>query len=374
MTRVIDFPGSGDHRAIAAEVLEATREDSVVGLPCETGYVLAVSAIQDSAVRKLITLGRSIGVEPVLCLAHYEQLADFVEAVPAMAERLVRRAWPGPIVVEFDARGPWTGPPIAAALAEHYSAQALRCGSFGHPLQQTLARAQREPLLVVPVPAPQGKSWNAADGLELAQTWGEQVSLIVNAGFVRNPQVATVVRVADKATPVITKPGAYSGEQIHRLMAKLTLFVCTGNTCRSPLAEGLFRRLLCERLECSESELAGRGYLVASAGVASTPGAPASRETLSILEDEGIDLSDHTSQPVTDQLVAWADRVLTMTDRHRSVVVQAFPEFAEKVEGICLDGADIADPIGGDHTVYAECRDQIRECLEHWVERVISDV
>jgi protein-tyrosine-phosphatase len=54
--------------------------------------------------------------------------------------------------------------------------------------------------------------------------------------------------------------------------------------------------------------------------------------------------------------------------------MEAFPNVESKVQQICVDGYDIADPIGGDYSVYVECRDQIRQCLEHWLDCVISEV
>jgi protein-tyrosine-phosphatase len=65
--------------------------------------------------------------------------------------------------------------------------------------------------------------------------------------------------------------------------------------------------------------------------------------------------------------------ILAMTARHHSAITGAFPQNASKVEQICVDGYDISDPIGGDYSVYAECRDQIRQCLEHWLDRVLSE-
>src|SRR5579863_9390616 len=124
------------------------------------------------------------------------------------------------------------------------------------------------------------------------------------------------------------------------------LFVCTGNTCRSPMAEGIFRKLLSERLSCPEDELVDRGFMVASAGVAAAPGNPASPEGVEILVDRGVDLRGHESQPVTAQLLSQADQIFTMTGSHRDFLVREFPETASRVRLLARDGSDIIDPIG----------------------------
>ena len=374
MTRVIDYSAPGDHRAVVLAALDACREPQLVGLPCESGYLLATSSRNAAAVSHLLEVASAVERTPCLCLSHAGQIADYVESVSPRAIRLAQRSWPGPVVLEFEATGKWSGPPLATPLMAYLERHPLRFASFGHPLHVGLARVQREPLVVLELPAPTGGSWATADGLELAQAWGEQIGLIVNAGFVSCPQGATSVRFTQSGEWTISQPGVYSPDQITQLMAKMVLFVCTGNTCRSPLAEGLFRSLLCQRLECTEPELMRRGFIVASAGVAAAAGAAASRETLDILHEEGIDLSDHASQPVTEQLVAWADLILAMTSRHQSAITGAFPHSISKVEQICVDGYDIADPIGGEYSVYVECRDQIRQCLEHWLDCVISEV
>ena len=373
MTRVIDYSAPGDHRAVVQAALDASREPQLLGLPSESGYLLATSSMNAVAVARLLEVASAVGRVPCLCLSHAGQIADYVESVTPQALRLAQRSWPGPVILEFEPTSKWAGPPLAAPLLAHLERHPLRFAGFGHPLHVGMARVQREPLLVLELPAPAGGSWATADGLELAQAWGEQIGLIVNAGFVSCPQGATSVRFTRSGEWSISQPGVYSSDQITQLLAKMVLFVCTGNTCRSPMAEGLFRSLLCQRLECEETELVRRGFIVASAGVASTPGAPASPETLEILREEGIDLSEHTSQPVTDQLVAWADLILAMTSRHHSALTGAFPLCVSKVEQICVDGYDIADPIGGDHSVYVECRDQIRQCLEHWLDCVNSE-
>jgi protein-tyrosine-phosphatase/tRNA A37 threonylcarbamoyladenosine synthetase subunit TsaC/SUA5/YrdC len=373
MTRVIDYSAPGDHRTVVQAALDAIREPLLVGLPSESGYLLATSSVNAEGVSRLIHLAQSVKRPLSLCLAEAGQIEDYLDRVPPQAMRLAQRSWPGPVILEFESTSQWVGPPLAAPLTEFLKNQPRRFASFGHPIHIGLSRILREPLVAVEMPAPSGGTWAAADGLELAQKWGEWIGLIVNAGFVSCPQGATAVHFPESGEWSISQHGVYSETQIAQLMAKLVVFVCTGNTCRSPMAEGLFRSLLCQRLECEGEDLIRRGYMVSSAGVAAFPGAPASPETLDILREEGIDLTDHTSQPVTEQLVAWADMILAMTSRHHSAVTGAFPQSASKVEKICVDGYDIPDPIGRDYSVYAECRDQIRQCLEHWLNRVLSE-
>ena len=371
MTRVIDYSDPGDHRMVVQAALDALREPQLVGLPSECGYLLAASSTNRAGAEQLLGIAKSIGGQALLCLSHPDQLPDFLERLPPAALRLARRGWPGPIILEF-VQSRWSGPPLDPAVTRQFEGEVARFACSGHPLFAGLARVQRDPLLVVEAPAPAGKTWAQADGLELAQAWGDQIGLIVNAGFVSCPQGPTAVRFTADESWSIARPGVYTAERISRLMAKSILFVCTGNTCRSPMAEGLFRSLLSDRLKCREDELPSRGFQVGSAGVAALPGAPASPNALEVLDQAGIDLTGHASQPVTEQLVAWADLVLTMTARHQSAVVGAFPDSLSKVQLLCPEG-DVSDPFGGSLRDYQECGEQIRQCLECWLDQVMSD-
>lgn len=95
---------------------------------------------------------------------------------------------------------------------------------------------------------------------------------------------------------------------------KRFLFVCTGNTCRSPLAEALLKHKTNEEIE------------VKSAGVSAFPGSDASFGTRTVLKEKGID-SNHSAQNIDNQLVSWADVILTMTEKHKKVLQLQFPEY-----------------------------------------------
>lgn len=126
------------------------------------------------------------------------------------------------------------------------------------------------------------------------------------------------------------------------------LFVCTGNTCRSPMAEYLCRHWLGEE----------SAWEVASAGVAAYPGMPASSPAIEVLARHGIDLSGHRSRAITREEVDQARLIVVMTDLHRDFVVQRFPAARDRVRLLTAFGPHpeeergIEDPIGGTVSAY----------------------
>ena len=152
------------------------------------------------------------------------------------------------------------------------------------------------------------------------------------------------------------------------------MFVCTGNTCRSPLAEALFRKLAEDAAPGGADALAAAGVRILSAGLAAGRGGPASPESVALAEDAGADLSRHRSRPLTPELLDEADRVFTMTAAHRAAILRHRPDAADRVTLLDPDGADIPDPLGGGFDEYEACRDAIGRGLDALLPDLLADL
>ncbi len=138
----------------------------------------------------------------------------------------------------------------------------------------------------------------------------------------------------------------------------VVVFVCTGNVCRSPMAEYLLR---------AHPEL-GPGWEVCSAGLAAAFGVPASREAVDVMREKQIDITAHSSRPLSTELVAAAELVVVMTTDHSRMMDLLYPEAMEKVRLLkSFDekaaATDLRDPIGMSHDVYRGIRNEIERAL-----------
>lgn len=140
------------------------------------------------------------------------------------------------------------------------------------------------------------------------------------------------------------------------------LFVCTGNTCRSPMAEAILR------------EMGIQGLEVRSAGVFAQDGSAASRNTIDVLKEQGIE-SDHRSSMLTDELINWTNYIFTMTNGHKESVIRMYPHAADKTftlkefAGKDADG-DISDPFGGPIEVYRETYTEIHSLITEIIHKL----
>ena len=149
------------------------------------------------------------------------------------------------------------------------------------------------------------------------------------------------------------------------------LLVCTGNTCRSAMSEGILKKLIGDNR--SNDKLS-----VLSAGISVFSPAPASENAVLALNDMGIDISNHTSRQLTDDMINDADIILTMTKSHKQIIENVCDNISDKI--YTLTGfaygtdTDVSDPYGMDLDEYRKCAHQIYDALESAFPKLIDMV
>src|SRR5690606_31251592 len=141
----------------------------------------------------------------------------------------------------------------------------------------------------------------------------------------------------------VLRTGVLAPSTLRRLADLMVLVVCTGNTCRSPMAEVLLKKRLADKFGCPVEDLENRGVIVMSAGIAAMAGGRAALEAVDAMAQRQLDLSKHESQPLTERLVRYADLILSMTHGHRQAIIAQWPDAAGRVELLNRDQRDVAD-------------------------------
>jgi len=157
---------------------------------------------------------------------------------------------------------------------------------------------------------------------------------------------------------------------------KTILFVCTGNTCRSSMAEALFKDMIKKQYPEKLKDIN-----VISAGVAAMNGDKASPNAIKAMEELGIDLTCHSATQLTEELIKEADLILTMTQRHRDIVLIMDPGSRGKVFTLIeytgegqenQKDLDIQDPFGGSIEVYRQSAAQIKKALDILIAKLVK--
>jgi len=207
----------------------------------------------------------------------------------------------------------------------------------------------------------------AVDAGQVLDQLSDRIDLLLDAGSCKYEQSSTVVKIGKKGV-VILRPGVYSQAELEALSQIQFLFVCTGNTCRSPMAEGIFRKYLTEKFQCNVDGLDKMGYKVTSAGIIGSVGYPATAEAVAACAAKGVDIKAHRNKALSRELVEASDIIFAMEQIHRDRVIILDPKAANKCF-LLAGNTGIPDPIGHPQQSYDKCA----KLIERAVQKRISE-
>ncbi|HEY7088674.1 MAG TPA: Sua5/YciO/YrdC/YwlC family protein, partial [Tepidisphaeraceae bacterium] len=260
MPKVIPIFDIGDYDAQIARGADSLRGGGIVVLPTETVYGAAglLNRPEGSGRLRSLRNAASTNAKPfTIHLPSCDRASAFLGDVSELGQRMMQKLWPGPVALVFDVPAPRRAE-VAAKMkvseTDIYDGSQITLRCPDHIVFTDVASQVEGPVALSLV---NPSNWTAL---------GDKVDLVFDAGPSRYSKPSTIVHVYDKRYE-IEREGVYDQRIIERLLRTTLLFICSGNTCRSPMAEALARHAIAKKLNVPEDELErGKGIIVMSAG------------------------------------------------------------------------------------------------------------
>jgi protein-tyrosine phosphatase len=352
LAKVIKIDPQKYNKEILVEPAMVLAEGGLVAFPTETVYGLGTNANIPWAVKRLSEVKNSPEGRPfTFHLASGDDIYRYTTKVPRLALRLMRAYWPGAITLVLPSANNWIG----LRVPDHFVARDLINFSKVSVVAASANIAEEQP---------------PTDAQTIIKTLGDKIDIIIDAGPSRVGISSTVVKIPDDNKFEILRDGSITKNDIHRFTYKMILFICSGNTCRSPMASGLLKKILSNKLNISIQELENKGYKIISAGTSAIYNSSASNNAITVMKEIDVDISDHRSQPVTLTMIEEADEIYVMTKGHLTTLKEWVPLIAERIKLLDPSGEDISDPIILDKDGYQSTLNKIKQGLDKIIKEI----
>ena len=368
MANILDLRTTDDPRDMIHACVQMLVEGNVVGVPTDTVYGLAASALSEKAVERLYEIkGRDPNMPVAISVPSREAALDFLCETSPLTRRLTHRCWPGPLTVVAPC-----DPERSAASQLPQTVQSRIISEHGcigfrvvdHRVISHIHRFLAAPLLLTSSNLSGEAAVTTADAVNSEE--GDSIPLLLDDGPTRYGGASTVARILGNRMEIL-REGVIERAAMNQFVKPVIVLVCTGNTCRSPMAETLMREKLRQKLGSEDA------VRVISAGVAAAEGSGAAPQAVEVMGAKDLDLTGHAARSLDESVINVADLILTMTRGHRAAILAAWPGMQHRVFTLRRDGGDISDPVGMPIEVYESCAQQMEAELDAWLEALDDD-
>jgi tRNA threonylcarbamoyl adenosine modification protein (Sua5/YciO/YrdC/YwlC family) len=366
-TRIIKINDIAQQQDIIQEAAKIVENGGLVAFPTETVYGIACRVSPDSFDKLDDAKGRTPDKRYTLHIATTDQLKTYIPKLNLRTQKLTEKAWPGPVTIVFDLDENQLKEQ-AQTLDTAVFKVLYKGGTLGVRCPDNAISYELLSRISVPVVAPSANltgNTPATNSREVIEQLDGKIDMILDGGEsmgCKYNQSSTVIRVNGSKIEIL-REGVVDSKQIDAMSSIQICFVCTGNTCRSPMAEVFCKKYLTEKLNCDIDELPAFGYKVCSAAMMNAYGNSASPEVIEICRKKGIDATSHKSQTLEAGLVRDSDFLYVMTAMHRKHLLQIWPSAVNKCCLLDANG-DVTDPIGAGQRIYNACAKQINDAVE----------